>query len=68
VQRHAARENGDRAANDQRDVESVDHFLALPAFFAAADQVVSDAVIAAQHREATSPSNSLVLVPSGPGS
>src|SRR5260370_41298598 len=47
--------NGDRAANDQRDVEKVDHFLALPAFFAAADQVVSDAVIAAQHRGGDQP-------------
>jgi len=55
VQRHAAREDGDRAANDQRHVERVDHFLALPPFFAAADQVVSDAVIAAQHRGGDQP-------------
>src|SRR5258708_18556094 len=47
--------NGDRAANDQRHVERVDYFLALPAFFAAADQVVSDAVIAAQHRGGDQP-------------
>src|SRR5258708_34688485 len=41
--------NGDRAANDQRHVKRIDHFFALPAFFAAADQVISDAVIAAEH-------------------
>src|SRR6266851_543409 len=37
--------NGDGAADDQRDVERIDHFLAFPAFLAAADQVIGDAVI-----------------------
>src|SRR6266478_7981955 len=37
VQTHAAGENGDRAANNQRHVKRVNHFLALPAFFAAAN-------------------------------
>jgi len=37
------------AANDQRYVEGVDHFFALPAFFAATDQVIGDAVVAAQN-------------------
>src|SRR6266849_1364054 len=40
--------NDDGAADDQGDVERVNDFLALPAFFAAANQVIGDAVIAAE--------------------
>src|SRR5216683_6735008 len=40
--------NGDGAADDQGDVERVNDFLALPAFFAAADQMIRDAVIATE--------------------
>ena len=47
--------NGDGAADDQRHVQGVDHFFALPAFFAAADQVIGDAVIAAQYRGGDQP-------------
>src|SRR6266852_4833138 len=36
--------------DDQRHIERVDHFLALPTLFAAAHQVIGDAVVAAQHR------------------
>ncbi len=45
---HMRNRNG--AADDQGDIERVDDFLALPAFFAAADQVIGDAVVAAQGR------------------
>src|SRR5712692_6439427 len=41
--------DGDRAANDERDVKSVDDFVAVPAFFAAADKMVGDAIVAAEH-------------------
>src|ERR1700722_5182735 len=40
--------NGDGAADDQSDVQGVDDLLAVPAFFAAADKVVGDAVVAAE--------------------
>src|SRR5580704_18994620 len=40
--------NGDGAADDQSDVQSVDDFLAVPAFFSAANEVIGDAVVAAQ--------------------
>src|SRR2546430_6709409 len=53
--------DGDRAANDQRHVERIDHFFALPAFFAAADQVIGDAVVAAQHRGGDQPEQFLAL-------
>ena len=39
--------NGDRTADDEGYVQCVNHFVAAPAFFAAADEMVSDAVIAA---------------------
>ena len=39
--------NGDRAADDEGYVQCVDHFVAVPAFFTAADEVVCNAVIAA---------------------
>src|SRR5947209_19535334 len=42
--------NGNGAADDQRDIESVDYFVAFPAFFTAPDQMISDAIIAAQDR------------------
>src|SRR5262245_13535483 len=38
--------NGDGAADDEGDVECVDHFFPAPAFFGAADEMVSDAVVA----------------------
>jgi len=57
---------GDGAANDQRYVEGVDHFFALPAFFAATDQVIGDAVVAAQNGGGDQASNSFCLVPRGP--
>lgn len=38
----------DGAPDDQGDVEGVDDFLALPALFAAADQMIGDAIVAAQ--------------------
>src|SRR5216683_570479 len=41
---------GNGAADDQRDIESVDHFVAFPAFFTAPDQMIGDAIIAAQDR------------------
>src|SRR5260370_5103958 len=53
--------NGDGAANDQRDVERIDHFFTFPAFLAAADQVVSDAVIAAQHGGGDQPEQFFLL-------
>src|SRR5712692_2312214 len=41
--------DGDGAADDERDVKSVDDFVAVPAFFAAADKMVGDAIVAAEH-------------------
>src|SRR5713226_2177653 len=41
--------DGDGAADDERDVKSVDDFVAVPAFFAAADKMVGDAIVAAKH-------------------
>jgi len=41
--------NGDGAADDEGDVERVDDLFALPAFFAAAYEVVSDAIVAAEN-------------------
>ena len=41
--------NGDGAADDEGDVEGVDDFFALPAFLAAADEMVSDAIVAAEN-------------------
>jgi hypothetical protein len=41
--------NGDGAADDQGDVQSVSHFIALPALFTAANQVIGDAVVATQN-------------------
>ena len=41
--------NGDGAADDQGYVEGVNDLVALPAFLAAAHQVVGDAVVAAKH-------------------
>lgn len=38
----------DGAADYERDIERVDHFLARPAGFAALDQVIGDAVVAAE--------------------
>jgi len=53
--------NGDGAADDQRHVEGRDHFFALPAFFGAADQMIGDAVIAAQYCGGDQPGQFLVL-------
>src|SRR3989442_4970741 len=53
--------NGDGAANDQRYVQRVDHFFALPALFAAADEVIGDAVIAAQHGGSHQPEQFFLL-------
>src|SRR5713101_1136811 len=41
--------NGDGAADDERDVEGVNNLVALPTFFVAAHQMISDAVVAAEH-------------------
>src|SRR4029077_14282838 len=41
--------NGDGAADDEGDIEGVDDLVAFPAFFAAAHQMVGDALVAAQH-------------------
>jgi hypothetical protein len=41
--------DGNGAADDQSDVESVDDLFAVPAFFAAADDVIGDAVVAAEN-------------------
>src|SRR5216684_3522794 len=41
--------NGNGTADDQSDIQRVNDFLALPAFFAAAGQVIGDAVIATQN-------------------
>src|SRR5229473_2635688 len=40
--------DGDGATDDQCDVEGVDDLVALPAFFAAAHEMVGDAIVAAQ--------------------
>lgn len=40
--------NGDGAADNQGGVQGVDDFFALPAFFAAADEMVGDAIVAAE--------------------
>ena len=42
--------DGDGASNDQGDVQGVNDFSAFPADFAAADEMVGDAVVAAQNR------------------
>ena len=42
--------NGDGAADDEGDVEGVDGFLPGPTFFGAADEVIGDAVVAAENR------------------
>src|ERR1700731_2218521 len=41
--------NGDGAANDQGDVQGVNDFGAFPADFAAADEMVGDAIIAPEN-------------------
>ena len=41
--------NGDGAADNESDVEGVDDLVALPAFFTATDQVVGDAIVAAEN-------------------
>jgi len=41
--------DGDGAPDDQGHVEGVDHFVAFPADFAAADKMVGDAIIAPQN-------------------
>src|SRR5713226_8341181 len=53
--------NGDGAAYDQRYVQRVNHFFALPAFLAAADQVIGDAVVAAQHGGSHEPEQFFLL-------
>jgi hypothetical protein len=40
--------NGNGAADDKGDVEGVNHFVAGPAFFGAAHEVVGDAVVATE--------------------
>src|SRR2546423_4986847 len=42
--------NGNRAAHNQRNVQRIDDFIALPALFAATHQMIGDAVVAAKHR------------------
>jgi len=42
--------DGDGAADDQGDVEGVDDFAAFPPDFAAADEMIGDAVVAAENR------------------
>jgi hypothetical protein len=42
--------NGDGATDDQGYVEGVYDFVAVPAFFAAANEVIGDAVVAAEDR------------------
>ena len=42
--------NRDGSADDQRDIERVDDFIPLPAFFATAHKVVGDAIVAAENR------------------
>src|SRR6202040_946804 len=41
--------DGDRATDDEGDVEGVDDLFALPAFFAAAHEMVGDAIVAAEN-------------------
>src|SRR5579859_755975 len=41
--------NSNGAADDEGDIEGIDDFFTLPAFFSAADEVVGDAVVAAEH-------------------
>ena len=41
--------NGDGATNDEGDVEGIDDLIALPALFAAAQEMVSDAIVAAKN-------------------
>jgi len=41
--------NGDGATDDEGDVEGVNDFFSGPAFFRAADEMVRDAVVAAEN-------------------
>src|SRR5690242_16535152 len=41
--------NGDGATDDQGYVQRVNHFLTLPAFFRAADEMIGDAIVAAEN-------------------
>jgi hypothetical protein len=40
--------NRDGAAHDESDVEGVNDFFAIPAFFAAANEVIGDAIVTAE--------------------
>ena len=42
--------DGDGASDDQGDVERVDDFAAFPSDFAAADEMIGNAVVAAKNR------------------
>src|SRR5260370_8373921 len=42
--------NGNGAAYNQSDIQRVDDFFALPAFFAAAHKMIGDAIVAAEDR------------------
>jgi hypothetical protein len=42
--------DGDGASDDQGDVEGINNFITFPAEFAAAHQVIGDAVVAAENR------------------
>src|SRR2546427_789035 len=53
--------NGDGAADDQGNVERINHFFALPAFLAAANQMIGDAVVAAQHGGSHQPEQFFLL-------
>src|SRR5712692_1120869 len=41
--------DSDGTADNERDVEGVDDFVAVPTFFAAAEEMISDAIVAAKH-------------------
>src|SRR5260370_29728567 len=59
--------DSDGAADDEGDIEGVDDLFALPAFFAAAHEVVSDAVVAPQDRGSDQAEDLLRLSAEGAG-
>ena len=60
--------NGNGTTDDGRNVECVNDLLALPTLFGAADQVIGDAIVAANNSASDQAEQFFVFVPSGPGS
>src|SRR5260370_6087036 len=57
--------DSDGAADDEGDIEGVDDLFALPAFFAAAHEMVGDAIVAAENGGSDQAQKFLGLVPEG---